>query len=517
MKMHSSVSMLFCIGVFCLFSCTDSNQQYDETDSPSVKLNELINAIAETDTFVFDVKNAESLSKIVIDFTGVATDQTYSFVITKAPYILVLDPALFKSDDYKVSITVKDKNGKTVSGYWFGTVISNPDEDDLVIAPIYEGNYDRVWVAVEDIDLNVVYCSLLRNSSTNRVQIPGDKKPEVKCYNLHFIFESDPPPENDNVLCISNIFIKSIFHFKGRYFAPEQFHLPIYDCYIVDFRFKNIPEHNEFHIHRPSLNGQTETLEGNWNAIINRFEPEFYIYTRLNDKYNYKYIPNQGKVDSVIDLGEMKEIGNFHTIETNGTAPTVSVNWLKENIRDIPKISLFEKSAQTSTSFIIPMPDVFSEKPFYETIVDFKAADAIDHEYVFIGSIPANVDQQNIDFDIVSDNKTVEISTPDEFDYFKGKKEFNSWGTVYWSFISDNKKVSLPDFPELLFDDIPELKYLVADNDAEWISWLSVVKYSNYKDYQDLLSKWDMERFEPTDYGEYNLFTFTRFLTYYNN
>lgn len=519
-KGHPLILLLTSIFIIiCLLNCDKENLDEESEKEllgiPSARIIEQKQIITSLDTLRFSVENPENLSKILLVFSGMENHLQYSFEISEAPYILVIDPTLFKSNDYMITVSVESVvDNKTYLCSQYSTAIFNPNEEVVLIGPHVEKDFDRVWIVVEDSLSNVLSYSRIDVDSNNWIEIPEDKRTGIRCYNLHFIFEMDQPPSDDGYVLASDITIESYYHFKGRSFSPKQFPQMGYGIYSFDFRFENIPAHDEFNVLRPYLLKVPANPEEKWRSFFTTLEPQLYVYTRTGSQYLYKYIPIMHKTDTLIDLSDMKPVTNFATLEANGTAPDVLVCWLKDNTSNVPRVNLFKKASENSTVFTIPMPEEINNKPIYLSEIGFGDETDIRHNYQYIGKIPQVINQLNVDFSATVNTKTIEITTQDDFDFIMGKALFFGKGMAYWNFVSDTKKVSLPDFPVELCEIIPVLSKLKEEGNFHWKSTTSLVRYSNFVDYQTLLNHFDVSRFEPTDLGEYELLTFSKRVVY---
>lgn len=110
----------------------------------------------------------------------------------------------------------------------------------------------------------------------------------------------------------------------------------------------------------------------------------------------------------------------------------------------------------------------------------------------------------------------VEISTTDDFHYFQGKKTSRNVNGVTWQFLSNKKTVKLPDFPAELYKDMPELKTLAPDGHYHrGFTDISIVNYSNFKSYQELLLSWDLLLWLPVDNGDHHVDEYNKHISYY--
>ncbi len=500
---NSIVILLIVLSSCSKFFNREDTSPYD----PIVSLIKEPIVIVDVDTLVFSVKKESGLSRIIVDLEG--TNERYDFKIEEKPFQLILKAEDFISDDYGYNILVLNTNIDTVSNFSGNLTISNPDEETFVISPLLANNYDDVWVLVEDTDHNILQYGIMDRYNYYRVQLSENKIPENNTYNLHFIYKKGSESKDDN----NEIIIRSIFGFQGRYFNPVYYDSIIVSNWKQEFEFINLPVYDDYFVGHPFLYS-SYNFDKIFKAIFNTYENDVYVYVKNSDVYCARLFQNLWKENTVLDLSEMDTISDICSISLIGNRPSIDVFFLKDQKPKDPRVKIASLSSLSDTTITFPLTSVFTAHPFFESKISFDPINGMDHKYIYYGQLPESVKIKDAECWYIKDNRITEIKTKYKFDYLTGFRNFKTSGIVHWQFITNEKSVMMPEFPEEISSIIPELKAFSDGSFNKVSSCVNMITYSNFSHYYKLLENFDLHRFIPVDYESHNLFTFSKTINY---
>ncbi len=489
-------------------SCSDffNNVNTDAYD-PLVTLEKKPSIIVDQDTFLFAVGSEDGLGGIVISLDG--SENNYDFTINEKPYQLIISAEDYVSGDYGLNIQILNTNKDTVTSFCGTLSISNPDEETLVIYPFFAEEYEDVWVLLENSDRQILYCGEMVETGYFRIKLSEDIVPENYTYNLHFIFRNS----GESMEVGSKVTVKSFFDFQGRLFAPLSYDTPPCSEWNQHFRFKNIPDYNNYSVCNPHLSVSSE-IQKTFKGLFSTYENDVYVFGNKGDVYYAKLFQDLWKNDTILDIGAMDTVVEVNTITLSGTEPALDIYYLKKQNPLSPLIQIAKFAAIGDTAFTFPLLPVFTADPFFKTLVSFDPINGMDHKYIYYGQIPESIKIKDVEWWFNKDNKTTAIKTKYKFDYLTGHREFITTGNVKWYFITNEDAVTLPDFSEVIYESFPELKAFNENTYTRSSTCVNMITYSNFTHYYKLLENFDPYRFLPVDYESHNLFIFSKTINY---
>lgn len=389
--MKKNIVFLIVPVLFLVAGCDILFPEEEQYPDPTLGVIQYLNALADIDTLIIPIEGKEGVLKVTVEFNGITNYETYFFTITQEPFRLVLDARDFKSDDYDVIVKVYDRQGDVNSLNSYTMMISNPNEEDLAIAPIPLENYDNVWIVVEDTSRNVLYSSKMQNGWYHRIKIPDNLKPADKIYNLHFLLENneDESDKYNDKIRMTNVLIKSIFNFKGRFYHPQQYFNSIsgITC-VLNFGFSGIPAHSAYYLDFPKTELLGSRIDTNYTAILTQTKRELYVYLENKNTYAKHFYLNCS--DALLDLSDMKKVENNKKLEVIGNESAVKIGWLKDYKRDRAVVNIFEKSGDRDTNYYVPYPYFFTSAPVFNTEVTFGNRKGNYNRYIYRGGFPTH-------------------------------------------------------------------------------------------------------------------------------